>query len=136
MKVNLTNELSNLLFFTGETATAIRMYSCYAKSHTQFTEQDSLDVMFLSDTLHYFSDVHHEIIACTETGRYSPLVSACKRIIGIYEDFQNMANTNTARSELARLALANPNNARLVDLSLAIGSLKAIIEKCEFEIIK
>lgn len=131
MEVNLTNELSNLLLFTGRTATAIRMYSCYAKKHALFTEQDSLDVMFLSDALHYFSEIHQQIIACTETGKYSPLVSTCKRIIGIYEDFQNIRlQEQFARS--ATLTFANPDNARFVDLNLAIGSLKAIIEKCEF----
>lgn len=130
MKINLTNELSNLLFFTGETATAIRMYSCYAKSPKEFTPQDSLDLMFLSDVLHYFSQLHFQIIQCAETGKCEALISTCNRIISQIEDFQN----EKVQAQFTRNAIAtfqNPQNSRLVDLRLAIESLKAIIEKCE-----
>ena len=130
MKINLTNELSNLLFFTGETATAIRMYSCYAKSHQEFTRQDSLDLMFLSSALHYFSQLHFAIIQCAETGKCETLVSTCKRIISQIDDFQN-AEVQAHESRSAIATFQNPQILGLVDLNLAIGSLKAIIEKCE-----
>ncbi|MBP9786778.1 MAG: hypothetical protein KBC72_04230 [Acinetobacter sp.] len=130
MKINLTNELSNLLFFTGETATAIRMYSCYAKNPKYFTTQDSLDLMFLSDILHYFSQLHFQIIQCDETGKYSSLIETCKRIISQLNDLTD----EKMQAKFSRSAIAtfeNPQNASLVDLKLAIASLESIIQKCE-----
>lgn len=130
MKINLTNELSNLLFFTGETATAIRMYSCYAKNSKEFTPQDSLDLMFLSDVLHYFSELHFQIIKGVETGEYSSLIETCKRIISQFNDLTD----EKIQAKFSRSAIPtfrNPQNYSLVDLKLAIGTLESIIEKCE-----
>lgn len=64
MLLNFTSELALLMEFTGETATAIRMYSAYSGGspssylHVPYDkDRELLDLMFLSDSLHHFSSL-------------------------------------------------------------------------------
>lgn len=84
-----------------------------------FTTQDSLDLMFLSDILHYFSQLHFQIIQCDETGKYSSLIETCKRIISQLNDLTD----EKMQAKFSRSAIAtfeNPQNASLVDLKLQL----------------
>ena len=86
--------------------------------------------MFLSDVLHYFSELHFQIIKGVETGEYSSLIETCKRIISQFNDLTD----EKIQAKFYRSAIPtfrNPQNYRLVDLKLAIGTLESIIEKCE-----
>jgi len=129
--INISLELSRLLVFAGRTATSIRLYSCYAKNHEEFSQQDSLELMLLAEILHYFSAL--DLQTCAETGNFTVLASTCRRIISQLENLQD-ANSpaqfsrNTNVSDVSAL---KERIARLANLPLAIASLKSVIEKCE-----
>lgn len=131
MSFNLTNEMSKLLFFTGEVSSAIRLYSSYARDdYREFSRQDSYDLMYLSDILHYFTELSSQITKADETKNYQNLIAACRHVIYQYENYQD-EKIQSSFAWNAITTFKNPQNIYLVDLDLAIGSLKSIIEKCE-----
>lgn len=68
--------LAGVLIFTGQVATAIRMYSAYNQSGTDLTEFGPEDVMFLSDTLVSFEFLGEHIVA----GNAEKVVAYCDTI--------------------------------------------------------
>ena len=127
--IDLTDELNELLFFSGEVASAIRMYSCYARSENEpFSPQDSKDVLVLSDTLHYFGSVASNAIKAKKSGDYSALVASCEKVIGIFTQYKNKVDLNNSKFNLAA-TFANETNAALCDYDIAIGALNKILGK-------
>ncbi|MEO4090755.1 hypothetical protein ABH307_00520 [Acinetobacter pittii] len=142
--INFTYELSTLLHFTGEVATAIRLFSLYTgdseaignyKFHyevTEFSAQPLTDLMYLSDVLHYFTGLHEAIRFSIEIDNYMQLKSECLRIIGIFESYlvSDHASTLGLKGNPSK-TFSNERFKALVDLKQAIAVLKAIINKCE-----
>lgn len=81
--LNLTNELAQLITFTADVATAIRMYSAYNGS-AEYGEDAALDLMWLSDCLHRLDTLAHAILKNRQDG----IVSVCDTLIKAYEDYQ------------------------------------------------
>lgn len=90
-RLNYTNELALLMQFTGQVATAIRMYSAYSGgspsdylriSHDR--ERDSIDLMFLSDSLHHFSELGFAV----QKGEAARIVDVCDSLLRNFSDYQ------------------------------------------------
>lgn len=128
MKLDFTNELADLLDFTGETATAIRMYSCYAKSYKELNDQDSLDIMFLSDFLHHFSCVSSAVKGYLNTENKTELAFTCKRLISFYED---CISPEVQETFCRSATLTLEKNKHFVDLNIPISALKSILNKLD-----
>ena len=130
--INLTEELMQLLFFTGETATAIRLYSCYAREfNSEFTAQDSRDLLVLSDTLHYFSSLANSIEISKRNGEYSNLIFQCKKIIDIYSKYEKRIDPPNNKKFNLNATFSNNHNNSLCDYTVALKALNSIIQKCE-----
>ncbi|MEX8139978.1 hypothetical protein AB7B51_17405 [Acinetobacter baumannii] len=144
--INFTYELSTLLYFSGEVATAIRLFSLYTGDSRQadnnpyqfhyqvadFTTQPLADLMYLSDVLHYFSGLHQAIKFSIEIDNYTELTRECNRIIAIFESYlvPDHPDTGGLKGDPYK-TFSNERFKHLVDLKLAISVLKAIIAKCE-----
>lgn len=142
--INFTYELSTLLYFSGEVATAIRLFSLYTgdseqvgnyKFHyevTEFSTQPLTDLMYLSDVLHYFLGLHQAIKFSIEIDNYTELTKECNRVIAIFESYlvPDHPDTRGLKGDPYK-TFSNDRFKHLVDLKLAISVLKAIIDKCE-----
>lgn len=137
MTLNLTNELNDLLLFTGDVACAIRLYSAYTSEsennihELNFNEIERVryDLMYLSDTLHYFTQLHYKIMEASKTESYQGLILSCNHIILQYENYQD----EKLQEKFTWNAIATfkrSRNADLVNFDLAVNALKSIIEKC------
>ncbi|MBO9761788.1 hypothetical protein J7405_19995, partial [Xanthomonas phaseoli pv. manihotis] len=62
MGINYTDELANLVRFTGNTALAIRQYSPYRADTTLASRTVARDVMWLSDSLHNFEAIGRSVL--------------------------------------------------------------------------
>ena len=71
-----TKHLAGILIFTGQVATAIRMYTAYNQSGSDLEEFAPEDVMFLSDTLISFEFMGEYLAA----GNVSKVISYCDSI--------------------------------------------------------
>lgn len=124
--MDFTEELAQLLKFTGETATAIRMYSAYSGgSPSNYlnvpydTERDAVDLMFLADSLHHFSSLG---LALRESAP-ARLVEVCDQLL------HNFSHYDTERAEFGERQ-AKPTFERwrhLVDLAMvreAVGGIR------------
>lgn len=90
MQLNFTPELAQLMIFTGETATAIRMYSAYSGGSPSTyldkpadPKREAIDLMFLADALHHLSRLG-EAVAHADTAN---LVSVCDDLLRIFRDY-------------------------------------------------
>ncbi len=62
MGINYTDELANLVRFTGNTALAIRQYCAYS-AYAAPASRAARDVKWLSDSLHNFEAIGRSVIA-------------------------------------------------------------------------
>ncbi|WP_424196606.1 hypothetical protein ACMYR3_16990 (plasmid) [Ampullimonas aquatilis] len=90
MQQNFTSELALLMKFTGDTATAIRMYSAYTggspsnSTHIPYDrEREALDLMFLADALHHFSTLGHAL----QEANPARLVQTCDRLLRSFSHY-------------------------------------------------
>lgn len=76
-------QLGRLLNFVADMATAIRLNSAYRGVQTGPDEQASLDVMWLSDSLHNFNQLGRAL----EGGDVALVIGACEALKSYYELF-------------------------------------------------
>jgi hypothetical protein len=93
MKQNFTTELAQLMKFTGETATAIRMYSAYSGGSPadylgipHNPEREAVDLMFLADALHHFTELGYAL----EDGRPDKIIRACDYMLNAFAEYDVM----------------------------------------------
>lgn len=91
MELNFTAELAQLMKFTGETATAIRMYSAYSGggpsaylNRPEDPQRDSVELMFLSDALHHFTSLGYALEAVDPV----EVVRVCDELLGAFADYR------------------------------------------------
>lgn len=96
MQIDFSADLAKLLIFTGDTATAIRMYSAYSGGSPSdylgrraSPEQEAVELMFLADALHHFS----RIGAAIQDGIPAEIVAASDDVLRVFADY------NTERPE-------------------------------------
>lgn len=118
--LDLTHELAKLMCFTAAVATAIRTYSAYNQSGPHH-EHASLDLMFLSDSLHSFSRLGQAI------GDRNPahIHSACEALLSAYRNYQ----VEDSRWGLQQAKYTFDRNANLVNLQDAIDAFNSIQAK-------
>lgn len=137
MTLNLTNELSDLLLFTGDVACAIRLYTAYTSEiensiinqSPRELERISYDLLYLSDALHYFVQLSCKIKDAHEKEDYQGLIYSCNHIISQYENYQD-EKMQAKFLWKATDTFKRSRNADLVNFDLAINALKSIIAKC------
>lgn len=122
---DITKELGQLLFYTGEAATAIRKYSPYGKHFSDITLQDSQDIFWISEMLHHFSSIGE---AAKEKNFYD-LYYQCKRVL-------MQLNFNTERIHSHHLGIPedtfNDKNGLAMEALTGIkATLKVILNKLE-----
>ncbi len=78
-----TKQMAGLLVFTGQVATAIRMYSAYNQSGTDLEQFGPEDVMFLSDTLVSFEFMGKYLAA----GNATKVINYCDSIAHSLETY-------------------------------------------------
>lgn len=90
MQLNFTAELAQLMRFTGETATAIRMYSAYSGGspadylvRPRDPKREAVELMFLADALHHFTRLGDAL----ETANPVEIVRACDEVLGCFADY-------------------------------------------------
>lgn len=90
MQIDFSTELAKLMIFTGDTATAIRMYSAYSDGSPSdylgrraSPEQESVELMFLADALHHFS----RIGAAIQDGSPAHIVEASDGVLRAFADY-------------------------------------------------
>ena len=134
MQLNLTAELALLMKFTGDTATAIRMYSAYSggspANYLQVPcdrDREAIDLMFLADSLHHFN-----VLGCAlQEANPSLIVQVCERLL------YNFSHYDTERPEFG-IRQAKPTFERwreLVDLNMAKDALTSIRNKAASELV-
>ncbi|MFV0679097.1 hypothetical protein [Ottowia sp.] len=86
-KLDFTAELTELLFFAGETAMAIRMYSAYTNCSPSVYLQipsdparEATDLMWLSDALHHFSRLGRDL----RQGNMARILDTCDDLLSIF----------------------------------------------------
>lgn len=84
-----TAELAQLMKFTGDTATAIRMYSPYNKSgllqgQRRDPHRSQVDLMFLADVLHRFSSLGFAL----EEGDSANIVVVCDKLLSEFTGYE------------------------------------------------
>lgn len=91
MRLDFSTELAKLMIFTGETATAIRMYSAYSGGSPSTyldrratAEQESVELMFLADALHHFSRIGDAI----RGGIPARIVDAADAVLRAFVDYE------------------------------------------------
>lgn len=91
--IDFTKELLQLIKFTGQTATAIRMYSAYnsdgySSGHFGSKRSDParspLDLMFLADALHHFERLGDALESCD----HDRIISTCDDLLTIYNNYE------------------------------------------------
>lgn len=87
--MNYTAELAQLMKFTGDTATAIRMYSAYNQSgevqgKRLDPQRSQVDLMFLADALHQFSRLGFAL----EEGDPANIVAICDDLLNNFTDYE------------------------------------------------
>lgn len=123
---NYTAELTQLLKFAGDTATAIRMYSHYTggepRSHGQYRDQAMapVDLMFLSDAITQLLNVGGAI----EDGDSTRILSVCREVRSLFESY---ASDNPKFDPQAKPTF--DFWAGLVDLGIAVQALNGIESK-------
>lgn len=126
MQTDFTPELTQLMKFTGETATAIRLYSAYSGGSPSAyldrpadPKRDAVDLMFLADALHHFLTLGLVL----ERGNPKEIVDACDRLLLSYSDY------DTERPEFGPRQ-AKPtfetwrDTVRLLDARAALSSIR------------
>lgn len=105
-----TKHLAGILIFTGQVATAIRMYTAYNQMGTDLEKFAHEDVMFLSDTLVSFEFMGEHLVACNTAKviNYCDSISqALNAYIGKPSFVRNPAvNLQAAITHLVALKLA------------------------------
>lgn len=116
MKIDLTAELGKLLNFTAQVAVAIRMYSAYNQSRDP-QEDDAMDLMWLSDSLHNFSILGTAV----QGGDPTNIIFACDMLSRSYKSYQEIHphSTRQAKPTFER-------NASRVNLNEAVAIFEQI----------
>ncbi|MEN9187127.1 hypothetical protein WH216_14985 [Xanthomonas perforans] len=113
MGINYTDELANLVRFTGNTALAIRQYCAYSADATP-ASRAPCDVMWLSDSLHNFEAIGRSVLQANHAH-----VAFMAGLLA--EQFQEHLQTDPSDPESP--AAAFKRNARYVDLHAIIATL-------------
>lgn len=118
-QINLTFELAQLLNFTADVATAIRMYSAYNQSGAP-SEDAPNDLMWLSDCLHHFERLGRAV----QEGRPGQIILVCDDLLLIYKGYQqeNKRFSRQAKPTFDR-------NSKLFSLDVAIAVFVEIKNK-------
>lgn len=128
MQLDFTAELAQLMKFTGETATAIRMYSAYSGGSPsdyldvpRDQELEAVDLMFLADSLHHFSTLGWAL----EEGNAARIVKVCDELL------RNFSHYDSERPEfgLRQAKLTFERWRQLVDLTMAREAMSGIRNK-------
>ncbi len=126
MVANLTQELGELLSFTGRVGVAIRMYSAYAPESQPLNKAGAEDLMYLSDSIHDF-DAFGVAIA---GGDESEIERQCNGLISMYKhyllDEPRAGMKGHARATFER-------NEGILSLRDGIGILERIHQKLNTE---
>jgi len=126
MKIDYTPELTQLLKFAGDTATAIRMYSKYGggtpRNGNQYRDSAMapVDLMFLSDAISQLLNIGGAI----ERGNPEQIVDTCHSVQKLFESY---ATDNPTFDPQAKPTF--DYWAGLVDLGVAVMTLKGIQAK-------
>lgn len=89
--LNVTAELAQLMKFTGDAATAIRMYSAYSggspSAHLLRHEdprRDSVELMFLADALHHFAPLGDAL----KSADLPEILRVCDRLLVVFSEYK------------------------------------------------
>jgi len=122
MQFDFSAELAKLMIFTGDTATAIRMYSAYSGGSLSDhlgrradPEQESIELMFLADALNHFSRIGDAI----QSSSAARVVEAADGVLSAFAEY------NTSRQAKATF----DTWARMVSLADATDAITAIRHK-------
>src|SRR5262249_44337122 len=110
MDHTLYPELVQLLAYTANVASAIRLHSAYNRGDLRYQQHAAVDVMWLSDSLHQFGTLAHALMA----GKWWQAQLLTEQLIDVYEGYQRGAQgfvsdpseTFTRHSELVNLPFA------------------------------
>ena len=153
--IDFTNELAQLLLFTGEIGLAIQKLSAYKagkkgnfsfsgelnlfKLHillgkpdnNEVSTQPNVDLIFLSDAIAQVSEINRLIRGCIEINNYSELVKYLEKTINLYKGYLKPLPQNTIGFKGdPYLTFSNEYLQNFVDLEFAISIMNAMIEKC------
>lgn len=126
VNIDLTPELTQLMKFAGDTATAIRMYSKYSGSMPTSGGQRRdpvmapVDIMFLSDAISQLLNIGGAI----ERGNPVQIVDTCHSVQKLFESY---ATDNPSFDPQAKTTFDFWQG--LVDLNVAVKALKGIQHK-------
>ena len=126
MKIDYTSELTQLLKFAGDTATAIRMYSHYsggrARNGGEYRDprMNPVDLMFLSDAISQLPNVANAI----ERGNPTQIVDACLYVQRLFESYTTDNPTFDPQAKPTFDFWVG-----FLDLGVAVTALKAIRAK-------
>ncbi|AMW80724.1 hypothetical protein AMD27_17560 (plasmid) [Acinetobacter sp. TGL-Y2] len=140
--IDFTNELAQLLLFTGEVGVAIQQFSAYRGNLNnnfsfpsdieEISQQPALDLMFLSDVISKVSGINRLIRGCIEINNYKELINYLNKTIELYKAY---SRPNEQLKEALKgdpyKTFSNTYLKGFVDLDFAISILEAIISKCE-----
>lgn len=128
MQTDLTAELTQLMKFAGDTATAIRMYSQYSRGMPRNGDEyrnpsmAPVDIMFLSDAITQLANVGGAI----ERGDPVGIAETCKEVRRLFVSY---TTDNPIFDPQAKPTF--DFWVGLVDLGVATNALKGIQEKAE-----
>ncbi|MDN7630964.1 hypothetical protein [Burkholderia cenocepacia] len=98
--MDFSAELAKLMIFTGDVATAIRMYSAYSGgSPSNYLgrradpQQESVELMFLADALHHFSRLGDAI----QSGSPGHIVAASDGVLRAFSHYDTERAESGAR---------------------------------------
>lgn len=118
MKLNLTKEFIEFLEFVGIVATSIRMNSAYTERH------DPHDVMWLSESLHDFTQLTKALIA----EDFQEIARTAALLIGTYTWYKN--GGGSCKSDPKDSFQKYP----WIDLDKGIAIFQSIKDKADHEI--
>lgn len=131
MKTDFTHELTQLMKFAGDTATAIRMYSKYSNGspmnnggQCRDPAMAPVDIMFLSDAITQLQIIGGVI----ERGDPTQIVDTCNSVQKLFESY---TTDNPAFDPQAKPTFDYWKG--LVDLGVAVKALKMIQDKSNMQ---
>lgn len=89
--LNVTAELAQLMKFTADAATAIRMYSAYSGGspsayllRPEDPQRDSVELMFLADALHHFAPLGDAL----KSADLPEILRVCDRLLAVFAEYR------------------------------------------------
>jgi len=122
MRIDLTNELANLLEFVASVGIAIRMNSAYNEA-SQYNPHKDVDVMYLADSIHNLDILGRSI----EEGRKDKIMSACEELISTFKHYLSPLPPNARMKGDPKSSFER--NGDYLHLPCAIDILETIMAK-------